>query len=331
MPHRALSRVLAAVAALGAVILAPPALAQVTIRLAHTLPQADAHHQAAMRLAELVKDKTGGAVQITVFPGGSLGNDPAIVEGVKLGTIDMAVAGNPFFTSFAPRFNVLDLPFLFADAAHVDRVLDGDVGRELMKDLEAQGVKGIAFWEIGFRNLTNNVRPVQKPEDVKGLKIRTTPNPAHLKAFRLLDASPAPMPFPEVYLALQTRTVDGQENPVNLIYNSKFHEVQKHLSLTRHAYTASVMVMNLARFNALTPAQQKALIDAAQEAGAFQRKLQRGAEADSLAKMKSAGMQVVDEPARGAFETAVASPVRQDYTEKHGKALVDAIDRARKP
>lgn len=315
--------------ALAAFALASPLAAQVKLRLAHTLPAADAHHLAATRMAELVKAKTNGAVEITVFPAGTLGNDPAILEGVRIGSIDMAVAGNPFYTSFVPRFNALDLPFLFADYAHVDRVLDGDVGRELMKDLEAQGAKGIAFWEIGFRNLTNSVRPVRAPEDVKGLKLRTTPNPAHLKAFRLLGASPAPMPFPEVYLALQTKTVDGQENPVNLIFNSKFFEVQKHLTLTRHAYTASVMSMNKAKFDALTPDQQRALVEAAREAGAYQRKLNRDAEADSLAKMKAAGLAVVEDAPAAPFAAIVAAPTRQDYTDKFGTALVEAIDRAR--
>ena len=323
------SRWLFRVASAMLVFVSATSAAQVTLRLAHTLPAADAHHQAALRLADIVKAKTGGAVQIAVFPGGALGNDAAILEGVKLGTIDMAVAGNPFFTSFVPRFNVLDLPFLFADAAHVDRVLGGDVGRSLMQDLDAQGMHGIAFWEIGFRNLTNNVRPIRTPDDVKGLKLRTTPNAAHLKAFRLLGASPAPMPFPEVYLALQTKTVDGQENPVNLIYNSKFFEVQRHLSLTRHAYTASVLVVNAARRNALSQEQQKVLAEAAEEAGVYQRTLNRDAESDSVARMKAAGMQVVDDPGRDAFAALVAAQVRNDYTDKFGTSLVEAIDRQR--
>lgn len=318
-----------AAVALFALALAVPAVAQVKFRLAHTLPAADAHHLAAQRMADLVRAKTNGGVEITVFPAGTLGNDPAILEGVRIGSVDMAIAGNPFYTSFAPRFNALDLPFLFADYAHVDRVLDGDVGRDLMKDLEPLGAKGIAFWEIGFRNLTNSVRPVRTPDDVKGLKLRTTPNPAHLKAFRLLGASPAPMPFPEVYLALQTKTVDGQENPVNLIYNSKFFEVQRHLTLTRHAYTASVIAMNKAKFDALTADQQRAIVDAAREAGAYQRKLNRDAEADSLAKMKAAGLAVVEDAPAAPFTAIVAAPTRKDYTDKFGASLVDAIDRAR--
>ena len=197
-------------------------------RFAHTIGFGDAQTLAAEEFAKKVAQKTGNAVQIDLFPAGQLGNDPKVMEGVKLGTIDMGMTGNPFFTSFSPELNVFDLPYLFRDFDHVYKVLDGPIGAEMRLHLEKHGFKVLGGLEIGFRNVTNNKRPIKTPDDLKGLKLRTTPNPAHLQAFRLLGADPVPMPFTEVYLALKTGAVDGQENPIAHIYASKFHEVQKY-------------------------------------------------------------------------------------------------------
>ena len=240
--------------------------AQTTLRMAHTLPASDTHHLAAQRFAESVRSRTNGQIQIEVHPAGTLGNDPSILQNLRLGAVDLGFTGNPFFTSFAPKLNVLDLPYLFASYDHVYRVVDGPVGEQLLRELEAHQLKGLAFWEIGFRNVTNSIRPVTRPEDLKGLKIRTTPNPAHVAAFQALGASPTPLPFTEVYLALHSKAVDGQENPVNLIYASKFHEVQKHLSLTQHAYTVSIVAMNMPKLRSMAPAQQQTLVEASREA-----------------------------------------------------------------
>jgi len=225
--------------------------------------------------------------------------------------------------------NVLDLPYMFRDAPHAYQVLDGAVGRSLLDDLGSHNLKGLAFWEVGFRNVTNSRRPIKTPEDVKGLKLRTTPNPAHLKAFQLLGANPLPMPFSEVYMALESRAVDGQENPLPLIAAAKLYEVQKYLSLTRHAYTAMPLVMNKAKFDAMPAAQQKVLLEAALEAGKFQRELNRQGEAANLADLKKRGMTVEENVDTEAFAKIVAAPVRKDYTDKFGSDLVDAIVNAK--
>lgn len=310
--------------------LALPATAQTRLRFAHTLSPADTHHQAALHFADTVKARTGGQVLVEVHPAGSLGNDPGILQNLRTGVLEMGMTGNPFFTSFAPKLNALDLPYLFDDHAHVYRVVDGPTGTKLLADLEANQLKGLAFWEIGFRNLTNSVRAVRSPEDLKGLKIRTTPNPAHVSAFRTLGAIPTPMPFPEVYLALQTKAVDGQENPVNLIFASKFHEVQKHLTLTRHAYTVSIVAMNLGRFNALPPEQRKTLQDAAREAAAHQRKLNRDSEGQSLASIRGAGVEVIEIADTSKFRAAAGDGALKEYVAKHGAEIIEAIRQARR-
>ncbi|MBL8697877.1 MAG: TRAP transporter substrate-binding protein [Alphaproteobacteria bacterium] len=318
-------RTLTALAALAAFVVAAPAPAQTTLRFANTLAASDTHNEAARRMAEILKEKSGGKLTMTVHPGGELGNDNAILEGVRLGSIDIGLTGNPFFTQFAPRLNVMDLPYLFRDAAHAHAVMDGPIGAELLKDLERNRMKGIAFWEIGFRHVTNSKLSIKAPDDLKGLKIRTTPNKAHLEAFKLWGANPVPMAFTELYLALQTGTVDAQENPINNIFANRMYEVQKHLTLTGHAYTASIAAMSLVKFNQLPADQQKLVLDAALEAGRFQRDLNAKQEGENLAKIKAAGLTVVEKVDAEAFRKVVYDPVAKQYTDVHGREIVDRI------
>ncbi|WP_439577141.1 DctP family TRAP transporter solute-binding subunit [Elioraea sp.] len=299
--------------------------AQTTLRFAHTQPTSDTHHAAAVHMAEQVARATNGQIRITIHPAGELGNDPAVLEGVRLGTLDLGQTGNPFYTRFEPKLNALDIPFLFASHDHVYRVVDGDVGRGLLAELEKHRMKGLAFWEIGFRKITNSRRPIVTPADLQGLKIRTTPNPAHVEAFRLWGANPTPMAFTEVYLALETRAVDGQENPLNIIRSNRFQEVQRHLSFTDHAYTVSIVSMNLAKFRALPEAHQKALVDAAREAAAYQRRLNREQEGQDLATIKAAGVEVVERVDTEAFRRLALEPVKAAFVAQHGAALIDAI------
>lgn len=303
--------------------------AQMKLRFAHSISPEDAMHLAIIEFSKRVAQKTNNAIQIDVFPSGQLGNDPKILEGVKLATIDMGMTGNPFFTSFAPELNVFDLPYLFRDFAHAYKVIDGPIGVELRRGLEKNGMMPLGVLEIGFRNLTNNKRPVRAPDDVKGLKLRTTPNPAHLQAFRLLGANPAPMPITEVYLALKTGAVDGQENPTAHIHALKFHEVQKYLSLTYHAYTLSNVVMNLKKYQELKPEHQKALLEAMAEARDWDRKLNRELEGQALVKIKAAGVQVEETPDREAFRRVVADATAEEYVKKFGGDVLDKIRNTR--
>ena len=306
--------------------LASAQTASVKLRFGHTLPASDSQHLAALEFSKRVKERTQGGVEIQVFANSQLGNDSTLINSVRSGTIDLGAIGNPFFTGMAPRLNVLDLPYQFTDAQQLYRVLDGPVGRSLLDDLGAHQMKGLAFWEIGFRSLANNKRQVAKAEDIKGLKIRTTPNPSHLKAFQLLGASPQPMPFTEVFSALESGAVDGNENPPVLMVTSKMYEVQKYLSLTRHAYTALVVVMNKAKFDALKPEFQKVLLEESASAAVLQRKMNAESETAAIAQLRAKGMQVNETPDIASIRAVVKDEVRKMYVEKNGDAVLKAID-----
>lgn len=300
-----------------------------TLRFSHSGSEQDTQHLAALKFAELVRQRTNDEVRVDVFPNSALGNDQAMVVGVRSGTIDLGMAGTPYFTGIVGKMNVLDLPFLFENEEHAYKVLDGPVGQELLGDLGAHQMKGLAFFEVGFRSITNSRRPVRGPEDVKGLKLRTTPNPAHIKAFQLLGANPTPLSFAETFPALETGTVDGQENPVQIIWSGRLYEVQKYLSLTKHAYTAMPLVMNKAKFDALPPAHQKALQEAALEGARHHRDLNRKVTDANLLQLKQKGMTVEETVDTAGFRKAVAAPIRQQFVSKYGVELVSAVDRLR--
>ncbi|MCP4666858.1 MAG: DctP family TRAP transporter solute-binding subunit, partial [Deltaproteobacteria bacterium] len=187
---------------------------------------------------------TRGEVIIKVYAAGQLGKgERELLEGLQLGTIQLAVTATGPVSNFSPNMGVVDLPFLFKDHGHVDKVLDGPVGRELLDELEPLGMKGLAFFENGFRNFTNSRRPLAKPEDFKGLKFRTMENPVHLASVRQLGAQAVPMSWGEVYTSLQTKVIDGQENPIAIIHAFKLSEVQKYVSLTGHFYSPAPLTM----------------------------------------------------------------------------------------
>lgn len=316
--------------ALALCVLAATASAQaVRLRLAHSGAEAETQHAAALEFAKIVKARSNGQIEIQVFPGSTLGNDNTAIAGVRGGTIDMTTSGTPYYTGMVGRMNVLDLPYMFASAEHAYKVLDGSIGRGLLDELEAHNLKGLAYWEVGFRSLTNSRQPVRTPEDVKGLKVRTTPNPAHIKAFQILGATPTPMPLAEVFPALENKAIDGQENPVGIVRGNKFNEVQKYMSMTRHAYTAMPVVMNKARFAGLTPQQQQLLIDAAREAGTFQRELIRKTEAGDLAWLRANGMTIEENINPEPFRKLLAEPIKAQFAEKYGTQLIDAVNAAR--
>ena len=311
-------------------IAAPAVHAQAPMRwrFAHPHPTTDSWHNAALRFAATVKERTEGAIEITIFPNGTLGNDDATIAAVRGGLLEIGLTGNPFFTghgSEAQRARPA-LPVSRPQACRGGA--RWSVGDQLRAELDSSGLKALATWDIGWRNLTNNRRPVRGPEDLKGLKIRTTPNPAHIKAFELLGAIPTPMAFTELFTALEVGSVDGQENPVTLILNAKFFEVQKYLTLTRHAFTTGPLVMNKASFEALSPAVQKILVDTAREMADFQWKTNEDSEATSLAQLKAEGMQVVETVDREAFRRIVADEVRKDFVQKFGPELPAMIDTA---
>ena len=230
------------------------------------------------------------------------------------------------FTGLEPKLNVIDIPFIFKDREHAYKALDGEIGQGLLKSLEAQGLKGLAFWEVGFRAFSNSKHPITKPEDIKGLKIRTNQNPMYIQAFSILGANPVPMPLSELYTALETKAVDAQEHPIGIFWSAKLYEVQKYFSFTNHGYTPLIVVMNKAKFDALSPEQQKALVETAQEAGKYQRQLNLENEEKIIDSLKKAGIEFVSNLDTTPFKNAVSAETRKAFIEKNGDDLVKAID-----
>lgn len=243
---------------------------------------------------DLLMKKTKGEIKLKLFPDSTLGNAQTMISSVRGGTIDLEMSGSPNFTGLEPKLNVIDIPFIFKDREHVYKVLDGEVGQNLLKDLEKQGLKGLAFWDVGFRAFSNSKQTVTKPEHIKGLKVRTNQNPMYIEAFKLLGSNPVPMPLAELYTALETRAVDAQEHPIGIFWSSKLYEVQKYLSLTNHGYTPLIVVMNKAKFDSLLPALQTAIIEAAKEAGQFQRDLNVKNEQNIISKLRKQGVEVIE-------------------------------------
>lgn len=298
--------------------------APITLKLAHVVSTSAPYHIGAMEFSRLVDLKTKGQIKIEIYPGGQLGKgERECIEGLQIGTIDLVVTSTGPVGGFVPQMLVVDLPFLFRDNAHVDKVLDGPIGEDLLKALSKAGIKGIAFWENGFRNLTNNKRPVHKPEDVKGLKLRTMENEVHMDAFRTLGADPTPMTWGEVYTALQQGVIDGQENPINIIRTHKIYEVNKYLALTGHVYSPALILMNEKKFNSLSLDFQKTLLEAGKEAAKFERKFIRENEAKMLEELKGFGMQVTT-PDKKLFQKAT-EPTYRKYESRFGKVLIDKI------
>ncbi|WGE48496.1 TRAP transporter substrate-binding protein [Actinobacillus equuli] len=300
--------------------------AETTFRFGYEAPRSDSQHIAAKKFNELLQQKSNKGLKLSLFPDSTLGNAQTAISGVRGGTIDLAMSSSSNFTGLASELNVIDIPFIFKDRSHAYQVLDGEIGQTLLAKLEAHGLKGLAFWEVGFRGFTNSKHPVTKPEDIKGLKVRTNQNPMYIKAFSILGANPVPMPLSELYTALETKAVDAQEHPIGIVWSAKLYEVQKYFSPTNHGYTPLIVVMNKAKFDALPADQQKALSEAALEAGKYQRQLNLDNEQGIIEKMKKAGVEFVETLDTAPFKAAVEGETRKAFIEKNGDSLIKQID-----
>jgi tripartite ATP-independent transporter DctP family solute receptor len=294
-----------------------------TLKLAHAVSTSAPYHLGAEKFVQLLSQQTGNRFEIQIFPNQQLGSERSLVEQLQIGSIDLVVTSTGPIGGFVPQMLVVDLPFLFRNTQHVDHVFEGAIGRSLLASLEAVGIKGLAFWENGFRNLTNNRRPVEKPEDCRGLIIRTMENQVHLDSFRLLGANPTPMAWGEALTALKQGTIDGQENPINIIYTHGIYDFQKYLALTAHFYSPALLLMNLKTFASLSPSDRQVFLDAALKAGHFEKEYIRKNEAETLQKLEALGMQVT-RPDRDLFRQAMA-PVYQKYQSRFGEALIKEI------
>lgn len=305
---------------------ASPSAAQspkLTFRLATETAKGEDTALLLEKFKELAEAQGKGEIRINFFFGGALGTQRQLQEQVQLGTIEAVGTGSDL-PEMEAKFGVFDFPFLFKDRGHVVRVLDGDVGRKLGAALvRSRGVRVLAYGEIGFRQITNRVRPVLRPADLQGLKIRVPSNRIRIAAFKALGAAATPIPYKELYTALQQGVVDGQENPVFSISALSLWEVQKYVSLTNHVFTPAYLLVNERWWQGLAAEHRQLLQRAAQEAAVWQRATLAMAEDELLAKLKGRGMQV-DTPSLDAFVQATR-PVWSEFEERIGKELVAEI------
>jgi len=284
----------------------PPISAEPTvIKLGMTINEQDSFYVCATKFSELVEERTNGAYDIQLFPNSSLGDERTMLESMQMGTLDSGIITSGPFVNFVPEFGVFDLPFLFPDNASAYKVLDGEIGKEILSKLEDHDLKGLAYAERGFRNLTNSVRPVRTAEDIKDLKIRVMENEVYLSAFKAMDVNAVPMAWTEALTALQQGTIQGQENPVNVIHAYKMWDSQKHVTMTRHAYAAAVITFSEEKFNSLPADVQEIFVQAAQEAAEYERAWVAENEEAQIADLKANGMELIEEPDLESFRQAV--------------------------
>lgn len=313
-------------AALG-MLAATAADAGQTLKIGHVLPKGSQFSEAIKVMNEELKKSTDGAYQIEEYPASALGSGKAMLDGVKLGTIDMVMSSSGgALAQFNPKVGILDLMLLFRDPAHADAVLDGPIGKELLDSFKAQDTVGLAWGENGFRQLTNSVRPVKTPADVKGLKIRLSESDIYKAAFTVLGAEPFALPFAQLYPALQSGKADAQENPVTTIVGSKLQEVQKYITLSNHTYAPAAILINKDLFESFPPPVQKAFMDAAKAGGKASRVYVRKRDEEGMAALKSSGIQITQgtDFDRAAFETAL-KPFYEEYAKQFTMEKIQAI------
>ncbi|MEK8027639.1 TRAP transporter substrate-binding protein [Pseudaquabacterium rugosum] len=325
--RRLLTHVLIATPLL-AVFAAPVAAQEIrehTLKFAFVQPKESHMGAGAQRFAELVAARSKGRMQVKLFPGGTLGGDIQTLSALQGGTIEMTTLPPGLMVGLAKPFAVFDMPFLFNSFAEADALLDGPVGQKLMTHAPA-GLVGLAYWDHGFRNLSNSRRPVARLEDFAGLKVRVSQSPMIIETINGLGANATPMAFTEVYSALETKAVDGQENPTAVFDANKFNEVQKHLSITRHQYNPLIVLASGKAWARLNEAERKLLTEAATETRAYQRQVSREMEAKSTASLKSRGT-VVTEPSAAEIERMRRhlAPVSAKLAKDIGEALVAEV------
>lgn len=297
--------------------------ATIVLQASHSCANTHPYQLGLERFAELVKEKTNGAVEIDIFHSAQLGDERANIEDLQMGTLDIAVSSTGPLGNFVEDFLILDLPFLFTGYDHAHAVLDGEIGQNLLAKLDNIGIVGGAFWENGFREMTNSKHPINSVADCAGLKLRCMENQVHMDAFSALGMDPTPMAWSEVFTSLQQKVIDGQENPIAVIYSNAVYEAQDYMAITNHVYSPSVILFSKAVFEKLDPAYQTALMEAAAEAADYERSCCEDNEVAQISEMEEKGLQVTY-PDVTEFQAAMA-PVYEKYAPQFGQENIDAI------
>jgi tripartite ATP-independent transporter DctP family solute receptor len=294
-----------------------------TIRFGHLNNADHPTSTGVKKFAELVAAKSGGKITVKEYPSSQLGNELQQQSALQGGVQEMLVASTTSLAGIVKEFGLFDFPFLFSNAHQADAMVDGPLGKMLSAKLADKGVVVLGFFDLGFRNVTNSKRPITKAEDLEGLKLRVIPNPVFLETFKTFKANPIPMPFAELYGALESKAVDGQENPYAVILSSKFYEVNKYVSATNHVYATNPVQISKRFWDKLSPVEQKLLQDAAIEAQNYQRVVSREASGKAVGELKAKGM-VFNEiaPAELARMRAEVKPVYDKFAASYEPAAV---------
>ena len=322
-------RSLAAVALLTAwATVASAQIKEHTFKIGTGISEDHPQAQSLKHFAEQLAAKSGGKMTARVYASGALGNDISMTSALRGGTLEMTIPDSSTLASLIKPFGVLNLPMTFNGEQEADAVLDGPFGQKLLAQLPEKGLIGLGFWENGFRHVTNSRRPVQNADDMNGLKLRVIQSPLFVDTFNALGANATPMPFTELYTAMEQRAVDGQENPAATILASKFYEVQKHMVMSRHMYSAWVLLMSKKTWDGLSAQEQKIVQDAAREATLFERKTIRAFSQNALAELKKAGMQITELPAaEQAKMRSKLQPVLAKFSKEYGEDATAELNR----
>ena len=289
------------------------AMAETVLQLGTTVNEQNSFQVAAEKFAELVAERTNGEYKIEIYPNGTLGGENEMLDSMSMGMLDMGIITSGPFVNFSEDMGVLDMPFLFASNEEAYKIIDGEIGKELLATLEDAGLKGLAYAERGFRNVTNSVRPGTSAADLAGLKLRVMENEVYTATFKALGVNAVPMAWSEALTAMQQGTIEGEENPINVIYSYDLWDYgQKYVTLDRHSYSTAIITMSLDKFNELDEATQQIFVEAAQEAAEYERAWVADQEAGQLETIKSNGVEVVEEPDVDSFREAV-QPVYEAY------------------
>jgi len=301
-----------------------------TIKLAYVVPETQSTHIAARDVfKKYVEEKSNGRIKVELYPNGQLGGDRQAIEAVQLGTIQMTIPAAAVLSGFEPKFQVFDLPYLFKSKEVAYKALDGELGQRLNELLLKTGLRNLAYGENGFRHITNNRGPIETPNDLKGLKIRTMENPVHMATFKALGANPTPMSFGELYTALQQGTVDAQENPIPLVYTAKFYEVQDYYTLDGHVYAATVVLINDDFYKSLPEELQKIVKEGAEKFRDEQRKINTQQEEEMLKLLKKEGMKINElTPEQKQKFIEATLPVYDQFKDKLGEDLIELAKQA---
>lgn len=298
--------------------------AQTVLKIGYATSKESHYGVGSTVFCDEIEKGTQGRYKCQHFPNSALGGEREQIEAVQLGTQDLVNTSTGPLGNFVPEVKIVDIPFLFRDYDHARKVMDGPIGEELRRKMAEKGLINLAWTENGFRHMTNSRRAIVKAEDAAGLKVRTMENKVHMDGYKTFGILPTPMPFPELFTALQQGTVDGQENPIPVILAAKFSQVQKHLSLTGHVYSPAALILSPAVWNKLSDADKQVFLAAGKKAAEAQRRKVNEDEANGIAQLKREGMQVVEKVDGDSFRKAIA-PAYQAYAREFGADRIAAI------